>query len=250
MNIPRLVGHRGYPKYYPENTVCALEAVRPGGCFVEIDVQLTMDLTPVVIHDTSLMRTAGVPGDVLDMTYADLQGVVVDERLRLGKALPQARLPALKDVAAWLGRCPEVRAFVEIKAESLARFGHEAVVERVVQDLEPVRQRVIIISFDVQAVEMVRRISALPIGWVLGEWSEAALAGARRLEPEFLFCDYTGIPGTVRELPRGPWQWTLYDITDPQLALDWARRGAALIETAAIGEMLAHPVLGRGACGG
>jgi hypothetical protein len=40
----------------------------------------------------------------------------------------------------------------------------------------------------------------------------------------------------------------LYDIMDPGTALDWAQRGAALIETADIGKMLQHPVLGRRAC--
>jgi hypothetical protein len=40
----------------------------------------------------------------------------------------------------------------------------------------------------------------------------------------------------------------LYDIEQPQLALDWASRGASLIETADIGAMLEHPVLARRAC--
>lgn len=250
MNIPRLVGHRGYPEHYPENTVCGLEATPPGGCFVEVDVQLTMDLVPVVIHDASLTRTAGVAVDVLDTNYEDLRETVVDERRRLGKANPRARLPALSDVAAWLGRRPAVGAFIEVKAESLAHFGHRVVIERVLQDLEPVAGRVTVISFDAEAVRLARRLGGFSVGWVLADWGEQALTTAGRLAPEFLFCDYTRIPGAVRELPRGHWQWVLYDITDPQLALDWAGRGAALIETAAIGEMLAHPLLSRGACGG
>lgn len=250
MNIPRLVGHRGYPRHYPENTVCGLEATPSGCCFVEVDVQLTMDLVPVVVHDASLKRTGGVAVDVLDTNYEDLRETVVDERRRLGKANPRARLPALSDVVAWLGRRPVVEAFIEVKAESAIRFGHRAVIDRVLQDLEPVAGRVTVISFDAEVLRIARRVGGCPVGWVLPGWGENALAEAGRLAPEFLFCDYTRIPGTVLKLPQGNWQWVLYDITDPRLALEWADRGAALIETAAIGEMLAHPLLSRRACGG
>lgn len=250
MTIPLLVGHRGYPRYYPENTLCGLEAVLPGGCFVEVDIQFTADMVPVVIHDTSLARTGGVAGDVRDMDYAGLKEVVVDERRRLGRPFPQARVPCLAQAADWVARNPPVKAFIEVKAESMERFGRRPVVERILQDLEPVRDRVVVISFDTAALELVRSLSALPVGWVLDGWGDSALAHAARLAPEFLFCDYTAIPGDVLELPRGVWQWVLYDIVDPQLALEWARRGADLIETAAIGDLLAHPVLSRRACGG
>lgn len=250
MNIPRLVGHRGYPRHFPENTLCGLDATLPGACFVEIDVQLTMDRVPVVIHDATLARTAGIAGDVRDMRHAELARFVVDERARLGRPFPHACLPSLKDVVGWLRHHRTVAGFVEVKGESLARFGCTAVIERVVQDLSPLGSKAVVISFDADAIMTARRLTGHPVGWVLAEWSDQALAQAARLAPQFLFCDHTAIPASVSELPDGPWQWVLYDITDPGLALDWAGRGAALIETGAIGEMLAHPLLRRRACGG
>ncbi len=249
MTIPQLVGHRGYPKYYPENTLCGLEAAAPGACFVEVDVQLTKDGVPVVIHDSELRRTAGRRGSVMDMEYAAVKDIVADERERLGRAFDHAHVPALREVVAWVEGHPALGIFVEIKRASLVRFGRTTVVERVLQDLPSISERAIVISFDYDAIRLARAVGAPSVGWVMGAWDEASLNALHDLAPDYVFCDHTKIPAAVQALPAGRWQWALYDIVDPQAALDWGRRGAALIETWAIGEMLAHPQLGRRACG-
>lgn len=65
---PRLIAHRGESSLAPENTLDAgLRAFRAGADAWELDVQLSRDGVPVVIHDDSLMRTTDVarrfPGD-------------------------------------------------------------------------------------------------------------------------------------------------------------------------------------------
>lgn len=53
-----IVGHRGASGHAPENTIAAIdEAVRQGADFVEVDVQLTKDGEPVLVHDGTLART-------------------------------------------------------------------------------------------------------------------------------------------------------------------------------------------------
>ncbi|MDD2451093.1 MAG: glycerophosphodiester phosphodiesterase family protein [Sulfurovum sp.] len=60
-NKPNLIAaHRGDRSGKPENTLSALVS-SVGRCdFVEIDVQLTKDLVPVIIHDETLARTSNV----------------------------------------------------------------------------------------------------------------------------------------------------------------------------------------------
>jgi glycerophosphoryl diester phosphodiesterase len=53
-----IAAHRGYRACYPENTLCALEAARGRCDFIEIDVRLSRDGVPVVIHDADLYRTS------------------------------------------------------------------------------------------------------------------------------------------------------------------------------------------------
>lgn len=53
-----LIGaHRGFRSYRPENTLSAFTASLGRCHFIEIDVQLTRDGVPVVIHDRILKRT-------------------------------------------------------------------------------------------------------------------------------------------------------------------------------------------------
>ncbi|KGS13951.1 MULTISPECIES: glycerophosphoryl diester phosphodiesterase [Pseudomonas syringae group] len=61
-----LIAHRGAKAYAPENTLLALEtAAQRGARWVEIDVKLTRDGQPVVIHDDLLDRTTNGRGAVV-----------------------------------------------------------------------------------------------------------------------------------------------------------------------------------------
>ncbi len=57
-SIQLIAAHRGYRAKHPENTFSALHA-SIGRChFVELDVQMSKDFVPVVIHDPTLERTS------------------------------------------------------------------------------------------------------------------------------------------------------------------------------------------------
>jgi glycerophosphoryl diester phosphodiesterase len=68
-----IVGHRGASGHVPENTLAAFEkAVALKADAVELDVWPDKNGVPVVIHDASLARTAGVKNDVHSMTAEEL----------------------------------------------------------------------------------------------------------------------------------------------------------------------------------
>lgn len=55
--------HRGYSGKYPENTMLAFrKAVEAGADGIELDVQLTKDGVPVIIHDELVDRTTNGKG--------------------------------------------------------------------------------------------------------------------------------------------------------------------------------------------
>jgi glycerophosphoryl diester phosphodiesterase len=54
-----VVNHRGYNSLAPENTISAFrKSLELGYCFVETDVQFTSDGVPVLLHDSTINRTA------------------------------------------------------------------------------------------------------------------------------------------------------------------------------------------------
>lgn len=73
LQLPKVIGHRGAAAYAPENTLASFhEASRRGATWVEIDVKLTRDGVPIVMHDASLKRTMGIDRLVAEMTRAEL----------------------------------------------------------------------------------------------------------------------------------------------------------------------------------
>ncbi|WP_297435873.1 glycerophosphodiester phosphodiesterase [uncultured Clostridium sp.] len=69
------IAHRGFSALYPENTMLAFKKAKEEGFCdgIELDVQLTKDLVPVIIHDEKLERTTGVKGFVKDFTYSEIR---------------------------------------------------------------------------------------------------------------------------------------------------------------------------------
>jgi glycerophosphoryl diester phosphodiesterase len=73
LQLPKVIGHRGAAAYAPENTLASFrEARRRGATWVEIDVKLTRDGVPIVMHDASLERTMGIDRLVAETPRAEL----------------------------------------------------------------------------------------------------------------------------------------------------------------------------------
>jgi len=237
---PPLVAHRGYALYYPENTRESLiAAVAAGAVFVEFDVQLSADGVPVLLHDSTLKRTAGRSGSVFDFDAAKLTRIEVNEQARLGDRFSGVHIPLLTDIAAELVRWPGVTAFVEIKEESLQHMGHAFVVDRVLAALGDAIRQCVIISFSEKAVRLARQQARCQIGWALREYSEQSRQKASELAPEFLFCDHLDLPPPPTSLWPGEWRWVIYEVVDQKLATSLFERGVHLVETMAIAEMIA-----------
>jgi glycerophosphoryl diester phosphodiesterase len=81
---PLIFAHRGGAKLAPENTMPAIDnGMALGSDGLEIDVQLSSDGIPVVIHDHTLDRTTDRTGPVSALTAAELARVDAGYRFEL-----------------------------------------------------------------------------------------------------------------------------------------------------------------------
>src|SRR5947208_14590484 len=96
---PSVVAHRGASATFPENTLEAFEgAITAGADVVELDVRLTADGTPVVMHDADVSATTDGHGFVHTFSLSELR------RLRVGGT--EAGVPTLAEaLEALSGRC-------------------------------------------------------------------------------------------------------------------------------------------------
>jgi glycerophosphoryl diester phosphodiesterase len=73
---PLIIAHRGYSQAAPENTIPAIEAaIRAGLAYVELDVRLTADGVPVLMHDSDVDRTTNGVGPISTKTYAETRAL-------------------------------------------------------------------------------------------------------------------------------------------------------------------------------
>ncbi len=242
-SIPLLVAHRGYPARFPENSLEGLDAaLRAGACWAEFDVQLCADGVPVVLHDATLARTAACSGCIMDMVSTQLAGISVHEPARFGARADAVALPTLAQMLALLACWPRAQAFVEIKEESLARFGVDATLRAVIEVIRTRRVPCTIISYAAEILAPARA-AGLATGWVLRHWNARTQRLAETEAPDYLICNHARLPLSAQHIWQGPWRWVSYEVSDPDLALALATRGVELIETDAIGAMLEHPLL-------
>ena len=61
----------------PENSLASFAAACEAGYGIELDIQLTRDGQVVVVHDSTLMRVAGDPRRVGELTYEELCGIAL-----------------------------------------------------------------------------------------------------------------------------------------------------------------------------
>ncbi len=171
IRLPRIVGHRGAAADAPENTLEGFRAAAAAGVgWVEFDIRLSADRIPVVIHDTTLARTAGSEARIDRTTAADIA--------RLSRAHPTPTLAATMALLGELG----LGANIEIKAARARR----AVARAVVETLDAVRRDgsvpVLISSFAPAILEEVRALADdLALGLLLPRGTNDAVGLARGL---------------------------------------------------------------------
>jgi len=246
--IPQLVAHRGYMQHYPENTWIALEAaLQAGACWLEFDVQMCADGHFILLHDADFSRTGGDPRSVFDTDSQALRDISAHEPDRFGDRFFPEAAAGLEPVLQRLAAFPNARAMVEIKDESLHHWGLEKVMNALLKILAPFQRQCILIAHSDAALGYAQQQGDMDTGWVVRSYDQQHLERAQRLGPQLLICNASRIP-TAATPWRGDWQWMLYNISDPQSALQWSARGVALIETRDIKTMLQHPLLASKAC--
>jgi len=235
----KLVAHRGYCDAFPENSLESIKAALECGAHaVEFDVQLTADGVPVVCHDADLERTAMVERSILTSPYEAIREVSVGEPKRFNGRFRDCLLPSLQQMVALLATAPATGVFVELKIESLEHFGPEAVVPPVLELLQPILPRCVLISDDLEGLQRARELSGLPIGWIVHRWHQKDHDQAQAAAPEYLVVNHKYLPDEEQPLWPGEWTWVVYETGDPQLARRLNRRGVAYVETNTICPMM------------
>jgi glycerophosphoryl diester phosphodiesterase len=121
---PLYLAHRGASARAPENTLAAFEeAIRSGVDAIELDVRLSADGIPVILHDDRVDRTTDGRGSIGTMTLAAIKrldaGSWFARRFR-GEPVPSLQ-EALECVRGRCGLNIEIKAWISLGGWAIGR---------------------------------------------------------------------------------------------------------------------------------
>ena len=222
---PLLIAHRGASADAPESTIAAFElALEQGADGLELDVHLSADGHPVVIHDFTLERTTDGAGPVSALRVRELK------RLDAGgwhdRRFQGQRIQTLQEV---LERFRDrTRFWLELKGGPGLYPGLE---ERVVSTIEiyDVVDRVVVQSFDPAAIREVRTLNReIRVGAVV---ARAPLPPALLVPgtvdaicPALAACS-AGLIGEVRQAGLACHVWTVNEPAQMDRLVGWGVSG-------------------------
>jgi len=152
-----LWAHRGASLEAPENTLAAFAlAEQQGADGIELDVQLSRDGVPLIIHDDTLERTSTGRGRVDRASWSDLQQL--DAGHWFAARYSGERLPSLAEVLDWAGG--RLQLNLEVKDSSAA-----GVLLATLQQFP--EARVLVSSFNHRLLASLRGVDPeLPLGFL------------------------------------------------------------------------------------
>jgi glycerophosphoryl diester phosphodiesterase len=222
---PLVIGHRGASADAPENTIASFElALEQGADGIELDVHLSADEQPVVIHDFTLERTTDGAGPVGAHRVRELKrldaGGWRDRRFR------GQRVQTLQEV---LERFRDrARFWIELKGGAAVYPGIE---ERVVSMVEiyDVVDQALVQSFDHAAIARVRTLNReIRVGALVAQ----APLDPGLLRPEAVSAICPGAPVLTEELlaviRRAGLECYVWTVNEPALMdrlVDWGVSG-------------------------
>ncbi len=179
-----VIGHRGASAYYPENTMTSFKAAYEMGAeMIELDILLSKDGVPVVIHDETLDRTTNGTGKVADYTLTELRKL--DAGLWFGREHAGEQIPTLEEVLQFAK--DRIALNIEIKTEAVTDEllgGIEEKALNLVKKYE-MEEYVLFSSFDYRAISHLKKLDVDISAALLYEKKQSS----RRL-PSQLVADY------------------------------------------------------------
>ncbi|MBU5268054.1 glycerophosphodiester phosphodiesterase [Virgibacillus proomii] len=180
----RGIGHRGYPVKYPENTLSSFQAaIELGFTHIELDVHLSKDGIPVVMHDHKIDRMTNGSGEIRHYTLSELLQFTVGEF---------ERIPTLEEVL----RLAKNKVIVSIEMKNTKLYNCiEEKVFAIIKKLDMLDQ-VYVISFDHQSLAKLRKISSdIKIGPLVNKLKRSHFRLIEKLHATYIAVKYDGLKG-------------------------------------------------------
>lgn len=220
-----VIGHRGAAGSAPENTIAAIKrAFALGADYIEIDVRLTKDKIPVVLHDAVFKGVLPTQA-VREITYTETQ------RYDIGSwfdpAFASERIPTLAEVIAACNK--KTPLMVEIKREAAGPKAIATAVFDVIRTMKSHWEHIVVGSFCQIILKYMKKqidMSTLPIELIGIADEERNIEHFLTLGIKRLALSYHLItPDLIKELHRHKVTVWVYTVNSVEIARELAHMG-------------------------
>jgi len=234
----RLVAHRGNSDHFPENSLQGFQsALDVGACFIETDIQITIDDVAILSHDASLKKITGQNLMVADCYFDEIKDLSAAYTSKFDDLFVDFKLTTLTQLCELLEGYPKVTLFLEIKHECVLSHGNNAL-DIVLEAIHCIKQQVVLISFNYSILQYAKKVCDLPLGWVWPEditddlhTDKDNILKCQKLNPQYVFCDKDALPQKTSQFWQGHWLKAIYTIADITEYVGYEAMGFRLFET-------------------
>lgn len=216
--VPFTIAHRGLSAHAPENTLAAVRAAQRIGCqWVELDVQLLGDGTPVIWHDNGVRRCSNNRGKLAKLDLAKAKAL--DVGTWFSADFQGERMATLEEMLALIGELG-----LGLNLELKVNRGRDALA--LVDTALPMAlhalpaDRLIVSSFNQEALEAARRLESdaqrLRLGVLYEKPTRQWYQEAERFDAYSLHVDWRRLKEKrAREIKEAGYQLFCYTANDP-----------------------------------
>ncbi len=230
-----IIAHRGAAGSRPENTLASVrKGIEDRADWIEIDVQETADGDIVVVHDSDLMKLAGVDLKIWDATLEDLEKIDIGSWF--DPAYGDQRTPLLRDVLELAKGKSKV--LIELKY-----YGHDIALEervaRVVEDME-MQDQVAIMSLKYPAIQKMQELRPT---WRTGVLAASSVGNTAKLDGDFIAISQrfasTSLIRATQNAGKDIYVWTVNDPLNMSKMISKGVNGLITDEPALVHQVLA-----------
>ena len=221
----QIIAHRGASNVAPENTLVAIAmAADLGARSVELDVKLSGDGVPIIIHDTNLDRTTTGTGPVAKQSHEAL--AQLDAGSWFGKAFAGEKIPSLSDTIDLLLR-RNLALNLEIKPSPGEDRATATKAIEILSEAWPSAETLVLSSFGIEALEVARDMAPQ---WRRGLIADIPPPNWRELFAELgcasLHCAASAAtPSLIEEFHESGYKVLTWTVNRPALAVTLFKNG-------------------------
>lgn len=182
----KYIAHRGFSKLAPENTIPAYQVAGEYNFWgAETDIHTTQDGQWICMHDSTVDRTTNGRGKINEVTLEQINMMSIDSGNNINK-YPNLKVPTFEE---YLNCCIENKLYpiIEIKrAKSQEEYDSFMAIVRKYK----IEKECVVISFDYDALEEIRKRSRYIYIQFLAEITEENILRVKSLGNAGFDCEY------------------------------------------------------------